>query len=310
VVTARRQIEVLTPARDAYAAISTASRRCSGWTASSTPSTPILKLRRRRPAGGRAGPARHRRQALAGHESQQQARVDQDEDGVQRLEERHRAQGGGRIEDLERDIEQAARERDKRLGNRDDAERLCQGMGWPCRTEPGGLAALTDRARDAGGALAAGAGRSRATTRRRPRPPQGAVGRSQRGRGGAEGPAAAALQHPGADARAAGADRRGLGIAEAALPFVGELVQVRPEAAEWSGAIERVLHNFAISLLVQEPRYAAVSRYVNDTHLGQRLVYHRVSLGQARSTTASAASRWSPSSISSHPLTATGCSTS
>jgi uncharacterized protein YPO0396 len=75
-----------------------------------------------------------------------------------------------------------------------------------------------------------------------------------------------------------------LGVAEGTLPFVGELIRVRPEAADWTGACERVLHGFALSLLVDERRYAAVARYVNETDLGQRLVYQRVTQGQGRST--------------------------
>ncbi|WP_425511820.1 ATP-binding protein, partial [Xanthomonas axonopodis] len=66
------------------------------------------------------------------------------------------------------------------------------------------------------------------------------------------------------------------GIAEAALPFVGELVQVREDQSAWRGAIERVLHGFAQSLLVDERHYAQVSEWVNRTHIGTRLVYFRV----------------------------------
>ncbi|RBG36998.1 ATP-binding protein, partial [Xanthomonas oryzae pv. oryzae] len=66
------------------------------------------------------------------------------------------------------------------------------------------------------------------------------------------------------------------GIPEAALPFVGELIQVREEDAAWRGAIERVLHGFAQSLLVDERHYAELAEWVNRTHLGSRLVYYRV----------------------------------
>jgi len=69
---------------------------------------------------------------------------------------------------------------------------------------------------------------------------------------------------------------RTLGLADAALPFVGELIEVDPREAAWRGAIERVLHGFALSLLVEERYYSAVSGYVNQAHLGGRLVYFRV----------------------------------
>lgn len=81
------------------------------------------------------------------------------------------------------------------------------------------------------------------------------------------------------------------GLNEADLPFVGELVEVRGDAAEWQGAIERVLHGFAQSLLVNERRYAAVARHVNLTYLGQRLVYFRVGDRVADSRSANRRSR-------------------
>jgi uncharacterized protein YPO0396 len=60
------------------------------------------------------------------------------------------------------------------------------------------------------------------------------------------------------------------------LPFVGELIQVREEERDWEGAMERVLRTFALSLLVPTEHYAAVSDWVDRTHLGDRLVYYRV----------------------------------
>jgi uncharacterized protein YPO0396 len=60
------------------------------------------------------------------------------------------------------------------------------------------------------------------------------------------------------------------------LAFIGELLQVRPEASEWEGAIERLLHNFALSLLVPDGQYATVAEWVDRTQLGKRLVYFRV----------------------------------
>lgn len=72
------------------------------------------------------------------------------------------------------------------------------------------------------------------------------------------------------------------GIAVNAMPFVGELVQVREEEFDWEGGIERVLHNFGLSLLVPENHYAAVAQWVDATHLGRRLVYYRVRSSRQR----------------------------
>lgn len=67
-----------------------------------------------------------------------------------------------------------------------------------------------------------------------------------------------------------------LGVDETALPFAGELIQVRTDSAEWEGAAERLLRGFALSLLVSAEHYTAVSDWINDHHLGTRLVYYRV----------------------------------
>jgi uncharacterized protein YPO0396 len=67
-----------------------------------------------------------------------------------------------------------------------------------------------------------------------------------------------------------------LGLKEEAMPFAGELIQVREDARDWEGAIERVLHNFGLSLLVPDAHYAEVAAWVDRTHLAGRLVYFRV----------------------------------
>jgi uncharacterized protein YPO0396 len=67
-----------------------------------------------------------------------------------------------------------------------------------------------------------------------------------------------------------------LNLEATSLPFAGELIEVRKEEAAWEGAAERLLHNFALSLLVPDERYAAIAEWVNATHLAARLVYYRV----------------------------------
>jgi uncharacterized protein YPO0396 len=67
-----------------------------------------------------------------------------------------------------------------------------------------------------------------------------------------------------------------LGIEQEQLPFAGELIAVRPEESAWEGAAERLLHGFGISMLVPDQHYPAVSDWINEHHLGGRLVYYRV----------------------------------
>ncbi len=73
-----------------------------------------------------------------------------------------------------------------------------------------------------------------------------------------------------------------LAISETELPFAGELIQVRPEESVWEGAIERLLHNFGLSLLVPERHYAAVSDWVDKTFLRGRIVYYKIPSGYPR----------------------------
>lgn len=69
---------------------------------------------------------------------------------------------------------------------------------------------------------------------------------------------------------------RDLGIVEDELPFVGELLQVKAKEGQWTGAIERVLGGFARDLLVEERYYREVAAWVDQTHLGLRLGYRRM----------------------------------
>lgn len=69
---------------------------------------------------------------------------------------------------------------------------------------------------------------------------------------------------------------RALHLDETDLPFIGELVEVRQDQQAWEGAVERLLHNYALSVLVPDEHYTSVAGWVERTHLGDRLVYYRV----------------------------------
>jgi len=73
---------------------------------------------------------------------------------------------------------------------------------------------------------------------------------------------------------------KALGLDEDDMPFAGELIQVREDARDWEGAIERVMHNFGLSLLVPDSHYAEVAAWVDRTHLAGRLVYFRIRPGR------------------------------
>lgn len=58
-----------------------------------------------------------------------------------------------------------------------------------------------------------------------------------------------------------------LRINEEDLPFAGELLKVNEEETAWEGAIEKLLHDLGISLLVPKIHYRSVSNYVNNNPL-------------------------------------------
>ena len=69
---------------------------------------------------------------------------------------------------------------------------------------------------------------------------------------------------------------RETGLSPATLPFAGELLQVRAEYAEWTGAIERVLRPLATVLLVPAAHRETVVAAADAHHLGTRLVLESV----------------------------------
>ena len=66
------------------------------------------------------------------------------------------------------------------------------------------------------------------------------------------------------------------GLPASALPFGAELIEIHPEHAAWTGAIERVLRPFALSILVRSDHLPAVRRWVDCHHTGTRVVYEEV----------------------------------
>jgi uncharacterized protein YPO0396 len=67
-----------------------------------------------------------------------------------------------------------------------------------------------------------------------------------------------------------------VGVTTEAMPFAGELIEVRNTYEDWTGAIERLLRGFGLSLLVPEQLYRPAAQFVNSTLLGLRLTFHRV----------------------------------
>lgn len=79
-----------------------------------------------------------------------------------------------------------------------------------------------------------------------------------------------------------------LRLGEHELPFAGELLKVSEHETAWEGAIEKLLHDAGISLLVPRKYYKSVSNYVNDNPLrgadgrGIKLTYLEADLQSSR----------------------------
>ncbi|RRJ87557.1 hypothetical protein EG850_04450 [Gulosibacter macacae] len=67
-----------------------------------------------------------------------------------------------------------------------------------------------------------------------------------------------------------------LHLPENVLLFAAELIEVRPEYRDWTGAIERVLRSFALTLLVRTEQLAAARRWVETHRIHARLVFEEV----------------------------------
>ena len=65
-----------------------------------------------------------------------------------------------------------------------------------------------------------------------------------------------------------------LGIASSDVPFVAELMKV--QEPEWEGAIEKLLHAFALRMLVPQDLYAPVCKLLNNKNIGMRLVFQKI----------------------------------
>lgn len=191
-------------------------------------------------------------------------------------------QGGGRIRELERDIEAKGAERDRQRGEDEQYRRLCAEVDIrPGSTLETFLACLRstesrriqiDVEKQRLDRAAVDKGVEFLTSSERDKQLTDEI-RSLEGR---------ADNLPIDSIRIRESLASALGVDSDELPFAGEHLQVRGEDGVWEGAIERLLHGFALSLLVPDHLYSQVSHYVDRTHLRGRLVYLRIRESAAR----------------------------
>lgn len=58
-----------------------------------------------------------------------------------------------------------------------------------------------------------------------------------------------------------------IGTTKEEIPFIGELIKVKDDEQNWESSIEKVLHSFALRLIVPPKYYLQVNQYVNSNNL-------------------------------------------
>lgn len=66
-----------------------------------------------------------------------------------------------------------------------------------------------------------------------------------------------------------------IGATKEEIPFIGELIQIKQDELAWEASIEKVLHNFALRLIVPPKYYSEVNKYVNGNNLRGRIRYEK-----------------------------------
>ncbi|HAY3535347.1 ATP-binding protein [Elizabethkingia anophelis] len=66
-----------------------------------------------------------------------------------------------------------------------------------------------------------------------------------------------------------------IGASKEEIPFIGELIKVKEDELNWESSIEKVLHNFALRLIVPPKYYSQVNQYVNSHNLKGRIRYDK-----------------------------------
>lgn len=64
-----------------------------------------------------------------------------------------------------------------------------------------------------------------------------------------------------------------IGANKEEIPFIGELIKVKEDDVNWELSIEKVLHNFALRLIVPPKYYSKVNEFVNSNNLRGRIRY-------------------------------------
>ena len=275
VVTARRQVETLVPAREKHQLRESLLNERSGLNELLVGIDSYGGCRRIDLLKAQIERLNVQADGLEGEISRKQAVLDYHKDKLRDLERRHRDVGGDQVEAWQAEKSVLEQRREQCLRKQGQAREACRQLDWVFPDSPHRFAEMVGEARQELENWKEKDAKDREEWKQL---------EIQKEKIGTEFEKTAsevkALERQPSNIPAHMLDLRqeiamAIGVSESALPFIGELIEVKPDEAEWQGAIERVLHGFALSLLVGERHYSALSNHINSRHLGQRLVYYR-----------------------------------
>lgn len=276
VVAARKQIETLKPARDEHLELDSGNLELGGLLALQTAIDPYREHRRKLLLDKHIAQlaieykgSQQESQRLAGLAAHELGKLTD-------LQRQKLDMGAGVLDRLQQDIKAAEDEKPHRIAKREQAEKACKVMGWAIPDSVVWFVRRVEAARQR--VMKAREFKADVEHRKDGLKEEHRIAKEEFGKVVAE---VNALERQKSNLPAKLVDlreqmARALSIPEENLPFVGELVEVKSDASAWQGAIERVLGGFARSILVDDKHYSAVSAYLNDRNIGERLVYFRI----------------------------------
>ncbi len=280
VVTAREQVQTLAPARQRHQQMQSLQLRRNGLEELRAGMNGYREQRRVELLTEQLAALDVEAQGLAGQAQRPQGVLDNRVAALRDLEHQRREAGGDQIEHWENEKSGLESQRADRMRRRTQAVEASKALGWTFPSAPQGFAELLGMARqeiDDWQQDDAGQEKILLLDRARTEAENARAGVAQE---------IASLRRQPSNIPAHMIELRrdiasAIGVAEAALPFVGELIEVKPDEAPWRGAVERVLHGFALAILVDEDHYGALANHINGVNLGRRLVYFRTGRAEA-----------------------------
>lgn len=276
VVAARMQIQTLKPAQEEHMELERGNNDRNGLQAIQTATDQYREYRRKILIDERIAELEVAKEASRQELQRLSQIVDDEYKKLTDLQRQKLSMGADVLDRLEEDIKKAEEEKPARMNKRDQAAAACKAMGWAV---PDSVVWFVQRVESAKQRVLKARDLKMEVERRKDQLKAEHRKASEDFTEAVNEVKALERQKSNLPARLLGLRERmarDLSIPEEKLPFVGELVEVRSDSAEWRGAIERVLGGFARSILVDDKHYSAVSAYLNERNIGERLVYFRI----------------------------------